>query len=592
MTRRGWLALATLGTLLACAEWAGPELAGGGPRLALVPVFSVTAGTVLFNDLDRLRVVVTGSGARAGVVVADTTVPVDTAGDATLTVPILLFGTTETYTVQLQGIRSADGAVLYSGSDTVTVQAGRATRVDSVPVLYRGPCQLGVGCVVSVAPQNLTLQQGGSFLMTVAVDSLGAVPVPNVPVRLANLTPGLIALASDLTVTALSGTSCGPARVAAAIPGAADTLRLGVSAPVTIPAVLFTGDSASGLSSGVFCNNTNGTGRFRVSAMRGLGDVNPRYSPDRQRVAYTFDSTGTSQLWVAGWAGDTNALVVSDTLGASRPRWSPNGLHLAYECGVAFPTNVCVIQDATGPILLLFQALRRVFNDVVPTRRTGPGSFAWDPRSPDRLAFALDSLTSDPVPKTTSALYVADFNGINVTPLTLTPLDFGTGVLTIRELDWSPRGDVIVFSATDTLSQGKLYAVNRDGTGVRQLTKGPGTDSDSRPVVSPDGNQVIFLRNTGGCSIDYWRIQIDGTGEQQVSGEGLCDISANQVGHDWSLDGKEIVLVGSEPPGGYNFSIYKVPAGVTPATYVKDRVLVSRADPSGFVNDQQPSWRP
>src|SRR5207247_839157 len=96
-------------------------------------------------------------------------------------------------------------------------------------------------------------------------------------------------------------------------------------------AVLFAGDSASGLSSGVFCNNTNGTGRFRVSAMRGLGDVNPRYSPDRQRVAYTFDSTGTSQLWVAGWAGDTNALVVSDTLGASRPRWSPNGLHRSEE---------------------------------------------------------------------------------------------------------------------------------------------------------------------------------------------------------------------------------------------------------------------
>src|SRR2546422_865284 len=162
VTRRGWLALATLETLLACAEWAGPELAGGGPRLAVVPVFSASAGTVLFNDLDRLRVVVTGSGARAGVVLADTTVPVDTAGDATLTVPILLFGTTETYTVQLQGIRSADGAVLYSGSDTVTVQAGRATRVDSVPVLYRGPCQLGVGCVVSVAPQNLTLKPGGS----------------------------------------------------------------------------------------------------------------------------------------------------------------------------------------------------------------------------------------------------------------------------------------------------------------------------------------------------------------------------------------------------------------------------------------------
>ncbi len=585
MTGRAWLAATGLGAVLACAEWAGPEL--GGPRLAVVPVFGAGAGTVLLNDLDRLRVIVTAPGSRAGGVVADTTVAVDSVGNATLTVPVLVGGAAaELYYVQLDGIRSGDGTVLYSGFDTVTVQAGHATRVDSVPVSYIGPCQLG--CVVSTAPQNLTLKPGGSFGMTVVVDSVGA-PVPNVPVRLTNLTPGLIGLASDLTVTALSGTSCGPARVAAAIPGATDTLRVGVSAPVTIPAVLFAGDSATGLSSGVFCQNTNGTGRFLISRNGAFGDVSPRYSPDRQLVAYTFNPTGIQQqLWVARWAGDTEAVV--DTInGPYRPRWSPDGLHLAYECGIAFPTGVCVILDASVPILGLANAPRIFVTDSVLTRTGGPSAFAWDPRSPDRIAFARDILIGQ---WPSSAIYVANYDGTGITQLTLKPIDFGTGVLQLQELDWSPRGDVIVFSATDTLFQRKLYAINRDGTGLRRLTTGP--DYDSRPVVSPDGTQLLFLRSSTGSSIDYWRIRTDGTGEQQVTNEGFGDISTTSLGYDWSPNGQDIVFVGSGPDGQYvQLLVYKVPSTTTAATYMSVRTLVGHgADPGVFVTNMQPSWRP
>ena len=587
MSRQAVLALAAVGSLLACAEWAGPEL--GGPRLSLVPILGSGGGTVLLNDLDRLHVLVISPAARAGIVVADTTVPVDSAGNARVTLPILLIGSAQTYTVQLEGIRSSDGNVLYSGSDTVTVKASGVTRVDSVPVVYLGPCPSGSGCTITALPQGLSLKQGGSFTMGVIVSDATGLPVSFMPVRLVNVTPGLVSLAGDLTVTALSGTSCGPARIAASIPGVADTLRVNVNAPVTIPPVLFAGDSGLGLSKGVFCNNPNGAGRFNVSAKWGFGDVNPRYSPDRQRVAYTYDSTGAAQLWVASWAGDTNALVVSDTLGASHPRWSPNGLHLGYQCGA----RPCVILDATPSLPLLSQSPRRVFNDVVPTRPTGSGSFAWDPRSPDRLVFALDSLTNDAIPKTTSALYTASFNGAGVTQLTPQPLDFGGGVLRISDIDWSPRGDVIVFSAADTLSRSKLYAINRDGTGLRQLTKG--ADSDFRPVVSPDGAQVLFLRNlaSSGCSVDYWRIGIDGAGEQAVTNEGFCDVITNGLGHDWSPDGTEIVLVGAGPTGQYNgFMVYRLPAATTAATYVTTRVPVRGLDSGAFSNDMQPSWRP
>ncbi len=594
MTPRARLALAVLGGiggLLSCAEWAGPALAG--PRLSIVPVFSVTGGTVLVNDLDRLRVVVqTTAAPRGAPPVVDTTIAVDTAGNATLTLPILLTGAVRTYTVQLQGIRSSDGAVLYAGSSSVTVRAGSVTPVDSVPVFYVGPCPLGAKCSVTVGPQNVTLKQGGSLTMAVTVRDASGVPVPLMPVRLSNVTPRLVSLASDLSVTALSGTSCGPARVAASIPGATDTLRVGVNAAVTIPALLFAGDSSAGLSSGLFCQNTNGTGRFRVSVNGATGDVNPRYSPDRQRVAYTFVPPGPfpqpQQLWVARWAGDSDALVVSDTLLAYRPRWSPNGLHLGYECGA----NVCVILDATGPIALLSQAPRTILSDVVPTRRTGSASFAWDPRNPDWLAFVRDSVTADAVPKTTSALYTVNVNGTGLQQLTPAPLDFGGGVLRIDRIDWSPRGDVVVFSAADTLSRSKLYAINRDGTGLRQLTKGG--DSDIRPVVSPDGAQVLFLRNlASGCSVDYWRIGIDGAGEQAVTNEGFCDVITNGLGHDWSPDGTEIVLVGAGPNGQYNgFMVYRLPAGTTAASYVTNRVPVRGLDAGSLSNDFQPSWRP
>ena len=240
---RQWLPLliAGAGGGVACAEWAGRALGGGGGSgLSVVPVFAVVGlgggGTVLFDDLDVLRVIVRSS---TQATVVDTSVPVDAAGNATLTVPVLAVGSAQTYQVSLQGIRSRDGAVLYTGSDTVTVTPARATRVDSVPVAYIGPCGVGAGCRVTVAPQDSTLAAGGSMLMRVNVDSAG-VPVAGAPVALTNVTPTLILVASDAHVTALLTATGGAARVAAAIRGAADTLRLTVAALTAPAAVVIT----------------------------------------------------------------------------------------------------------------------------------------------------------------------------------------------------------------------------------------------------------------------------------------------------------------------------------------------------------------
>src|SRR5207245_9734475 len=97
-------------------------------------------------------------------------------------------------------------------------------------------CGRGSGCVVSVAPQDTTLAAGGSLVMRISVDS-ALIPVPGVPVALTNLTPGLILVAPDRTVTALLSATGGPGRVEASIRGSVDTLRL-TAAPLTAPAAV------------------------------------------------------------------------------------------------------------------------------------------------------------------------------------------------------------------------------------------------------------------------------------------------------------------------------------------------------------------
>src|SRR2546430_15671831 len=86
MIRRvvSWLTLAVASGMVACAEWAGSEL--GGPTLSIVPLIGIGSGTVLLDDLDQLHVVVIPiSSAGVPGAVADTTAPVDAAGNATPT---------------------------------------------------------------------------------------------------------------------------------------------------------------------------------------------------------------------------------------------------------------------------------------------------------------------------------------------------------------------------------------------------------------------------------------------------------------------------------------------------------------------------
>jgi WD40 repeat protein len=234
----------------------------------------------------------------------------------------------------------------------------------------------------------------------------------------------------------------------------------------------------------------------------------------------------------------------------------------------------------------------------------GPWTFAWDPLDNDRIAVVRDSTPVDG--DTVSMIFTMLYDGTDVQPLTSGralfigvgnplrilggPNDYSEG----GNLDWSPDGMWLVFSAADTSGQKDIYRISRYGNQLTRLTNTD--DQDDGPRWSPTGNEILFGRNqAAGCDLDFWIMDADGRNPHAITDEHVCDYQLERLGADWSPDGQQIVLTGFVSPYD-NLFIYVISRLTTAASYLTDRAIVGPLRGSGAgsyeVVDIQPSWRP
>jgi len=87
---------------------------------------------------------------------------------------------------------------------------------------------------------------------------------------------------------------------------------------------------------------------------------------------------------------------------------------------------------------------------------------------------------------------------------------------------------------------GDIYIVKADGTGLKQLTNGPG--HDGQPWWSPDGKQILYTvyPEGSGDSRDatMWVMNADGSGKRR-----LTKAAVRGAAMGWSPDGKQILFL-------------------------------------------------
>jgi TolB protein len=156
------------------------------------------------------------------------------------------------------------------------------------------------------------------------------------------------------------------------------------------------------------------------------------------------------------------------------------------------------------------------------------GRFADQPAlSPDgtHLAYRRGPLGNRGVP----SIYVAHVDGSHARRVTPTGL-FASGPR------WSPDGKWLVFYTTDRdrLKPGisaNIDIVRPDGTGLRALThERGGSIQDYEPSWSPDGEWIVFARETGAnhppgthAAGDIYVMRRDGSDVRRILGVGYSD---------------------------------------------------------------------
>jgi Tol biopolymer transport system component len=243
----------------------------------------------------------------------------------------------------------------------------------------------------------------------------------------------------------------------------------------------------TGAGGGIFVMRPDGTGLTQLAgdALPGV-HKHPDWSPDGQRIVFMDDTS--ERMWIAHVDGSPSTSVSAcETRGCDYPAWSPDGKMIAfsrYENG-----------PMPGPAALAIFILELATGDVTHVVRLERPILADVPRwSPDgtQLVIQVDEM-DDQANETGAALAIVPVTGGE--PRYLTEFEaFASSP------DWGLVTDEIVFAESLRVYQRtpdpadrawNLFAIEPDGSGLRQITSMPPGRRMVAARWTPDGQHLV-----------------------------------------------------------------------------------------------------
>jgi TolB protein len=272
----------------------------------------------------------------------------------------------------------------------------------------------------------------------------------------------------------------------------------------------------------------------------------PVWSPDGRRIAFVNRRDGRA-MYVMN-ADGSGLRIVARVQRLATPAWSPDGRKIAFQGsgdGAVYVANA----DGSG-------------QRTLARRGNAP---AWSPDG-RRIAFAI-----------TGKVYVMNADGSGHQTLTQLGRDGG-----VASLAWSPDGRKLLFLVEHSSAPrcgycSRLWVLNADGSGLRDLTRGisggfgsPASD----PVWSPDGRRIAFVRRNTRHGV--YVVNADGSGVRKLTRKPMGAFYAAPA---WSPDGRRIAFA-SERDGNSEINLMNADGSG------------QRSLTSDLAYDGDPAWSP
>jgi dipeptidyl aminopeptidase/acylaminoacyl peptidase len=328
---------------------------------------------------------------------------------------------------------------------------------------------------------------------------------------------------------------------------------------------LFAASMIAGVSNGLVTGGLQPTDYQRMRAV-----AQAEFSPDGKFIAYTvvrYDRPGRSwpQLWVMDVASAKSTRIGGENDVAGSPVWSPDGRWIAYDGAAEGKQGLAIAHPDGSSVTFLTEAHG--------TNAPLPGTGAEVTWSPDSKQIAFISAT--PGPETADAsgdpmvitryLYKPDagegltrFNDnrrlhifmVDVATKTVRQITKGNNYE--HSIDWSPRGDEIVFASdqspeTDQFFNYDLFSLRLTDGSIHRLTATENIEYD--PKFSPDGKMIAFRATKRGLTdrettmedTHVWVMNADGSNRRELAG-----IDNRQGAPAWAPDSKAVYFTVQE----------------------------------------------